>query len=76
MHLLNTNRGRLDLMREIGAGLDYRALVDRVEIFELAGTTVRVLELEAIIESKEAAGRPKGLMSLPFLYALRREKRA
>ena len=71
---VDTVRGRLDLMREIGAALGYPSLVDRVEMFELAGATVRVLDLAAIIESKEAAGRPKDLVSLPFLYALRREK--
>ncbi len=70
MHLLNTNRGRLDLLREIGESLDYAALVDRSTTIELEGNRVRVLDLEAIIESKEAAGRPKDMASLPFLRAL------
>lgn len=74
MHLLNTNRGRLDVMREIGDGLDYAGLVGRVETFDLEGTSVRVLELAAIIESKEAAGRPKDLAALPYLRALLRER--
>lgn len=72
MHLLETNLGRLDLMREIGAGQSYDDLVGRSEIVELEGTKVRVLGLEAIIESKEAAGRPKDLATLPLLKALAR----
>ena len=71
-HLLETNRGRLDLMREIGAGQGYEDLVGRSEIVELEGTKVRVLDLDAIIESKRAAGRPKDLATLPFLKALAR----
>ena len=66
MHLLTTNRGRLDAMREIGAGLDCSAFIGRVETVDLEGPSVRVLELASIIESKEAAGRPKDLVALPY----------
>jgi hypothetical protein len=59
-------------MREIGAGQGYDDLVGRSEMVELEGTKVRVLGLEAIIESKQAAGRPKDLATLPLLKALAR----
>ncbi len=72
MHLLNTRYGRLDLLREIGAGLEYSDLVGRASRVELEGTKVLVLDLEAIIETKEAAGRPKDIAALPFLKALRK----
>lgn len=70
MHLLNTNRGRLDLLREIGEGSDYGSLVDRSKTMVIDDMEIRVLDLEAIIESKTVAGRPKDLAALPFLRAL------
>lgn len=70
MNLLRTDFGRLDVLPTIGAGKTYRDLIDQTVEYEVEGFRLRVLDLEAIIESKEAAGRPKDLRSLPFLYEL------
>jgi hypothetical protein len=77
LHLLETRLGRLDLLREIGAGLGWGAVVARSHEVRAAGRTILVLDLEAVIESKESAGRDKDLASLPLLretLRLRREK--
>lgn len=70
LHLLNTNHGRLDLLREIGPGADYDSLIDRSGTMALDDLQIFVLDLEAIIESKEVADRPKDKAALPFLRAL------
>jgi hypothetical protein len=77
LHLLETRLGRLDLLREIGRGLGWPEVLGRSHAVELAGLSVRVLDLEAVIESKEAASRPKDLAALPLLretLRLRRER--
>ena len=70
MNLLRTDFGRLDVLPTIGASKTYGDLVDQTVEYEVEGLRLKVLGLEAIIESKEAAGRPKDLQSLPFLYEL------
>lgn len=77
MHLLRTRLGRLDLFREIGDGMGWAKVRERSHVLELAGHEVRVLDLEAVLESKLAAGRDKDLAAIPLLretLRLRREK--
>ena len=77
LHLLETRCGRLDLLREIGRGQGWSEVLARSHAVELPGLTVRVLDLEAVIESKEAADRPKDRAALPLLretLRLRRER--
>jgi predicted nucleotidyltransferase len=68
---LSTDVGDIDLLGEV-AGLgtydDVAASSIKVELF---GRTQLVLTLEALIASKQAAGRPKDLRMLPELEALR-----
>lgn len=75
VHLLNTRYGRVDLMRTVGHDLAYEHLVDRTRELEIGTSRVRVLELEAIIETKEQADRPKDRYQLPFLRQLLAEIR-
>lgn len=75
VHLLNTTCGRVDLMRTVGDDLAYQGLLGRSKEFEIEELTVRVLELEAIIETKEHADRPKDRFQLPFLRQLLAEIR-
>ena len=75
LHLLDTRFGRLDLLRAIGAGSRYEDLLGRSRRMSVEEMEIRVLELDAIIESKEAAGRPKDLYQLPYLRQLSRESR-
>lgn len=75
MHLLETSLGRLDLFREIGDGMGWEAVRTRSHTVALGDIEVRVLDLEAVIESKEASGRPKDVAALPLLRETLRLKR-
>lgn len=68
---LTTELGDLDLLGEvIGIG-DYAAALAASVLVELFRHDFDVLTLEALIASKRAAGRPKDLLVLPELEALR-----
>jgi hypothetical protein len=67
MHLLATDLGALDVMGAIGAGLTYQDLVGRTVQYQLAEARVLVLELGAVIETKEYANREKDRAILPVL---------
>lgn len=75
LHLLETRLGRLDLLREIGSSQRWPEVRARSREVDLGELTVRVLDLEAVIESKEAAGRPKDLAALPLLRETLRLRR-
>ncbi len=71
MHLLITNAGRLDVLRLIGGDLTYGDFVDRVNDYEVEGFRVRALRIEALIELKKIANRPKDHHALTFLRRIR-----
>lgn len=64
---LLTDFGPLDVLESIGDGLRYSDLETETRVYEVGGLSVRVLRLEAIIRSKEQAGREKDLAALPIL---------
>ncbi|HKX74207.1 MAG TPA: hypothetical protein VJR05_02360 [Acidimicrobiia bacterium] len=70
---MTTRCGDLDLTFAPAALSDYEALVAGSIEFELAGCRVKVAALSDIIRSKEAANRPKDLITLPILRALAEE---
>lgn len=59
----------LDLLGEMSAIGGYEDIIGRVTELEVAGTRVKVLPLEDLIATKQAAGRPKDLAVLPTLKA-------
>ena len=67
MHLLVTDLGPLDVLVRIGKDLGYDDLVGRTVEFQLEEARVRVLELAAVIETKEYANRDKDRAALPVL---------
>lgn len=75
VHLLNTRYGRVDLMRTVGNDLAYDQLIERTREIEVGEATIHVLDLEAVIETKEQADRPKDRYQLPFLKQLLAEIR-
>lgn len=75
VRLLNTSCGRLDLMRTVGHDLGYPELIGRTRELDIGEVLVAVLELEAIIETKEQADRPKDRFQLPYLRQLLAEIR-
>lgn len=58
-------------MGEVAGVGDYAAALAASEQVELFGATFDVLTLDALIASKRTAGRPKDLLVLPELEALR-----
>ncbi len=72
VNLLNTRLGDLDLLQEIGSGLDYSALRHRTVEYEIEERTFRAIDLATLIESKTVADRPKDHQALPYLRELLR----
>lgn len=74
---LTTNHGDLDLTFEPAGPRhgydDWDRDATEVEIAH--GLTIRVASLDAVIDSKRAAGRPKDERALPYLESLREESR-
>ncbi len=66
-HLLITDLGPLDVLVGIGRDLSYDQLIDRTIEYEVADLSLKVLDLETVIESKEFAGRDKDRATLPIL---------
>jgi len=67
LHLLLTELGALDVLGSIGNGLTYQDLVGRTILYQLGELQVHVLELAAVIETKEQANRDKDRAALPVL---------
>jgi hypothetical protein len=68
---LSTDLGDLDLLAEI-AGIGEFARVQAAAVWvDLFGYRLAVLSLDGLIAAKRAAGRPKDLLTLPELEALR-----
>jgi len=70
---LRTMFGDLDLLARADPGLDYRQLRSRATRFEFQGLTVWIADLGDVIAMKRAAGRPKDLLAIEHLGALREE---
>lgn len=67
LHLLLTDLGALDVLGTIGNDLTYQDLRSRTVAYDLAGSRIWVLELAAVIETKEQANRDKDRATLPVL---------
>ena len=70
---LRTMFGDLDLLARPDPGLDYAQLRSRATRFEFGGMTVWIADLHDVIAMKRAAGRPKDLLAIEHLGALREE---
>ncbi|MEO0492734.1 MAG: hypothetical protein AAF081_04880 [Actinomycetota bacterium] len=70
---LTTRCGDLDLACAPDGIDDLDGLADRASTFDVTGQRVSVAALDDIIRSKEAAGRPKDVATLPILRALQEE---
>ena len=73
---LRTDAGDIDLLGEInGIGSFPSALAQSLEV-SLFGATYRFLDLEALITSKRAAGRPKDFEVIAELETIREERKS
>jgi len=70
---LTTDAGPLDVLGEIAGGFDYSVLRRRSAIFQIYGRRFRVINIDALIENKIAAGRPKDLEVVAELEVIREE---
>jgi predicted nucleotidyltransferase len=71
---LITDLGALDLLGEITGGGRYEDLLPAAAPIKLFGLSCQVLELDALIRVKRAAGRPKDLEAVAELEAIREER--
>jgi hypothetical protein len=70
---LTTTAGDIDLLGEIIGGGRYDDLADHTIEVTLFGNPVKCLNLEWLIRTKRAAGRPRDLEAIAELEALREE---
>lgn len=68
---LATDLGNLDLLGEVSGLGGYESVRGQSVVMNLFDLPCRVLSLDALILAKRAAGRPKDLLALPELEALR-----
>lgn len=73
-HLLRTNHGRLDVMGSIGNERGFDDLLPESTARSIHGLTVNVLTLEAVIATKEDAGREKDRAVLGLLRQILAER--
>lgn len=69
-----TIAGPLDCLGEVTGLGGYEAVVPRSHDAELYGLRCKFVDLDALIESKRAAGRPKDLEAIAELEAIREER--
>ena len=68
---LTTDAGDLDIIGEVKGLGTYQEVFAVSEEMKIFGMTFRVLTLEGLIKAKQATRRPKDLLLLPELQALR-----
>jgi hypothetical protein len=70
---LTTRLGDLDLLGAPDPGFDFASLERNCVAFEFEGSNILIAGLDDLIAMKRAAGRPKDLLALEILGALREE---
>ncbi|HKQ97406.1 MAG TPA: hypothetical protein VJV75_05995 [Candidatus Polarisedimenticolia bacterium] len=73
--LLMTSQGPLDLLGAVGGNRDYQDLLAHCVELRVGEMVVRVIDLDTLIELKEAAGREKDKATLDILRRTRDEAR-
>jgi predicted nucleotidyltransferase len=72
---LMTSSGPLDLFGEVLGGGTYEDLLPHTVHVHLFGQDVTCLDIEAVIRTKRAAGRPRDFEAIAELEALREERK-
>jgi hypothetical protein len=73
---LRTNAGDIDLLGELAGIGPFQAVYDHALPVDLFGSTHRVINLEALIKSKRAAGRPRDFEVIAELQIIADERRS
>jgi hypothetical protein len=69
---LDTNIGRLDCLSNIMGIGNYRKVKEASEVVETGGIRLRVLNIDALIESKKAMNRPRDKQAIIELEAIKK----
>jgi predicted nucleotidyltransferase len=72
---LTTTAGPIDFLGEMSGVGNYEAVAPRSDEVTLFGLPCRCIRLDALIEAKRAAGRPKDLEVIAELETIRRAER-
>lgn len=72
---LVTSAGDLDVLGEITGGGGYEALRSHAEVMRLFGREFPVLDIETLIRTKRAAGRPKDFEAIAELELILEERK-
>ena len=72
--ILRTKYGGLDLLFKPAGSEGYESLSRDADVMGVGDLEVPVASVDALIDMKEAAGRPKDREHLSFLYRLRRRQ--
>ncbi len=72
---LGTDLGQLDCLGEVTGVGDYETCVARSEEIRIGDVNIRVLSLDAMIDSKRAMGRPRDMHTVLELEAVRQRLR-
>ncbi len=68
---LETQIGNIDLLKEVAGIGSFQEVLDHSDTFHLYGFGVHILSIDGLIKAKLAAGRPKDLLILPELEAIK-----
>ena len=71
---LISDKGDLDLLGEVAGNGVYESLQKQVDLLDLYGHEIRVVNLARLIDLKRAAGRPKDFEIIAQLEALQEER--
>jgi len=71
---LRTNSGDIDLLGELTGVGSFQTVLEQSSEVALFGTTIRFINLDALIRSKRAAGRPKDFEVIAELETIREER--
>ena len=70
---LVTNLGAIDILGEVPGVGSYNSLKPRILVVDIGGLKCPVLDLDTLIASKKAAGRPKDQLGVRHLEAIRKK---
>jgi len=73
---LNTDLGQLDCLGEIKGIGNFHSVLKRSRPVEINGRQINILNLDALIESKQSLGRPKDKEAVLILNAIMEKKEA
>lgn len=75
MITFDTDVGDIDVLHQVGDGLDFHRLLRTAETVEIEGYRVAYIGLDELIAVKRAAGRPKDVAMAEELEFIRRHRR-